>query len=130
MVRTVGLIYRKDKPLSRAALGFIEVVAEFARAVQPQAELAPPLTPRKASESLLKQAANPSHRGPGCDRSAIVEAFVSPPDACKPIGARLERFVTCEGDNWSARTPELIRFGKSLDPVAHGSAVVLPRLAA
>ena len=51
MVRTVGLIYRKDKPLSRAALGFIEVVAEFARAVQPQAELAPPLTPRKASKA-------------------------------------------------------------------------------
>ncbi len=51
MVRTVGLIYRKDKPLSRAALGFIEVVAEFARAVQPQAELATPLTPRKASKA-------------------------------------------------------------------------------
>jgi DNA-binding transcriptional LysR family regulator len=31
MIRSVGLIYRKDKPLSRAALGFIEVVAEFAR---------------------------------------------------------------------------------------------------
>ena len=51
MVRTVGLIYRKDKPLSRAALGFIEVVAEFARAIQPQAELEPPLTPRKASKA-------------------------------------------------------------------------------
>lgn len=31
MIRTIGLIYRKDKALSRAALGFIEVVAEFAR---------------------------------------------------------------------------------------------------
>ena len=31
MIRTVGLIYRKDKALSRAALGFIEVVADFAR---------------------------------------------------------------------------------------------------
>jgi DNA-binding transcriptional LysR family regulator len=51
MVRTVGLIYRKDKPLSRAALGFIEVVAEFARAIQPQTELDPPLTPRKASKA-------------------------------------------------------------------------------
>jgi DNA-binding transcriptional LysR family regulator len=34
MVRNLGLIYRKDKPLSRAALGFIDVVAEFARQVQ------------------------------------------------------------------------------------------------
>ena len=51
MVRTVGLIYRKDKLLSRAALGFIEVVAEFARAIQPQAELEPPLTPRKATKA-------------------------------------------------------------------------------
>jgi DNA-binding transcriptional LysR family regulator len=31
MIRTLGLIYRKDKSLSRAALGFIEVVVEFAR---------------------------------------------------------------------------------------------------
>ena len=31
MIRTIGLIYRKDKALSRAALGFIEVVGEFAR---------------------------------------------------------------------------------------------------
>ncbi len=30
MIRTIGLIYRKDKPLSRAALGFIQLVAEFA----------------------------------------------------------------------------------------------------
>ena len=31
MTRTLGLIYRKDKPLSRAALGFIEVVLDFAK---------------------------------------------------------------------------------------------------
>jgi len=30
MIRTLGLIYRKDKPFSRAGLGFIEVVGEFA----------------------------------------------------------------------------------------------------
>ncbi len=31
MIRTIGLIYRKDKALPRAGLGFIEVVADFAR---------------------------------------------------------------------------------------------------
>lgn len=31
MIRTLGLIYRKDKTLSRPALNFIEVVVEFAR---------------------------------------------------------------------------------------------------
>jgi DNA-binding transcriptional LysR family regulator len=31
MIRTIGLIYRKDKALSRAALGFIEAIADFAR---------------------------------------------------------------------------------------------------
>ena len=31
MIRTLGMIYRKDRPLSHAALGFIEVVIEFAR---------------------------------------------------------------------------------------------------
>ena len=30
MIRTIGLIYRKDKSLSRAALGFIQIVSEFA----------------------------------------------------------------------------------------------------
>lgn len=30
MIRTIGLIYRKDKALSRAALGFIQLVSEFA----------------------------------------------------------------------------------------------------
>jgi DNA-binding transcriptional LysR family regulator len=34
MVRNLGMIYRKDKPLSRAALGFIDVMAEFARRSQ------------------------------------------------------------------------------------------------
>ena len=31
MIRTIGLIYRKDKALSRAAIGFIEVIADVAR---------------------------------------------------------------------------------------------------
>ena len=30
MIRTIGLIYRKEKALSRAALGFIQLVSEFA----------------------------------------------------------------------------------------------------
>ena len=34
MVRTIGLIYRKDKPLSKAGLGLIEVTADFARDAQ------------------------------------------------------------------------------------------------
>ncbi len=34
MIRTIGLIYRKDKALPRAGLGFIEVVADFAREAQ------------------------------------------------------------------------------------------------
>jgi DNA-binding transcriptional LysR family regulator len=32
MVRTLGLVYRKDKPLSKASLGFIEVVLEYSGA--------------------------------------------------------------------------------------------------
>jgi len=31
LMRTLGLIYRRDKPLSRAGLGFIEVMLEFAK---------------------------------------------------------------------------------------------------
>jgi DNA-binding transcriptional LysR family regulator len=46
MIRTIGLIYRRDKPMSRAALGFIEVVADFARnqngAGRPALEPVPP----------------------------------------------------------------------------------------
>ena len=34
MMRTIGLIYRKDKPLSKAGLGLIEVIADFARQAQ------------------------------------------------------------------------------------------------
>lgn len=30
MIRTIGLIYRKDKSLSRTSLGFIQLIAEFA----------------------------------------------------------------------------------------------------
>lgn len=33
MIRRLGLIYRKDKSLSKAALGFIEVISEYAGAV-------------------------------------------------------------------------------------------------
>jgi len=38
MIRTIGLIYRKDKALPRAGLGFIEVVADFAREAQSKDE--------------------------------------------------------------------------------------------
>ncbi len=42
LMRTLGLIYRRDKPLSRGALGFIEVVLDFAKQAQmPQAQSAP-----------------------------------------------------------------------------------------
>lgn len=52
MIRNLGLIYRKDKPLSRAALGFIEVVVEFARAAEaPVSTKQPALRPRKTSKA-------------------------------------------------------------------------------
>ncbi len=41
MVRHVGLIYRKDKALSRAALGFIDTVLEKARASQWPVDVSP-----------------------------------------------------------------------------------------
>lgn len=45
MIRTIGLIYRKDKALSGAAIGFIEAVADFARGAtlpaRPTLEAAP-----------------------------------------------------------------------------------------
>lgn len=41
MIRTIGLVYRKDKALSRAALGFIEVVADFARSAESAGGVAP-----------------------------------------------------------------------------------------
>ncbi len=44
MTRTVGLIYRKDKALSRAAIGFIETVAEFARETEKRAAEKPKST--------------------------------------------------------------------------------------
>jgi len=46
----LGLIYRKDKALSRAALGFIEIVSEFA-GVQPVSKEAAPRGPRKATKA-------------------------------------------------------------------------------
>jgi DNA-binding transcriptional LysR family regulator len=39
LMRTLGLVYRRDKPLSRAALGFIEVVLEFAKRVESDGSL-------------------------------------------------------------------------------------------
>jgi DNA-binding transcriptional LysR family regulator len=53
MTRTIGLIYRKDKALSRAAIGFIETVAAFAReADEPAAEKPKaPASPRKSRVS-------------------------------------------------------------------------------
>jgi LysR family transcriptional regulator, low CO2-responsive transcriptional regulator len=39
LMRTLGLVYRRDKPLSRAALGFIEVVLEFAKRVETDGSL-------------------------------------------------------------------------------------------
>ena len=53
MVRNLGLIYRKDKPLSRAALGFIELVADFAKNRNKQkkeAETAAPAAGGKAAK--------------------------------------------------------------------------------
>jgi DNA-binding transcriptional LysR family regulator len=44
MIRRLGLIYRKDKALSKAALGFIEVTLEHAGETQP--ELLPVRAPR------------------------------------------------------------------------------------
>lgn len=38
MVRTIGLIYRKDKPLSRASLGFVRLVSAFAESGEPAGE--------------------------------------------------------------------------------------------
>ena len=60
MIRTLGLIYRKDKALSRPALNFIEVVVAFARQSEaksksrPQAQPSGPLPaqgPRKAAKA-------------------------------------------------------------------------------
>ena len=50
MIRTLGLIYRKDKAFSRAALGFIEIVSEFAGAQLVPKEAAP-RGPRKATKA-------------------------------------------------------------------------------
>ena len=58
MIRTLGMIYRKDKPLSRAALGFIDEVVEFAQRAGSSAQKERPankekvlLSPRKASKA-------------------------------------------------------------------------------
>jgi DNA-binding transcriptional LysR family regulator len=51
MIHTIGLIYRKDKPLSRASLGFIEVIADFARSVAAAPEETAAFTPRRTSKA-------------------------------------------------------------------------------
>jgi len=50
MFRKVGLIYRKDKALSKAALGFIQVILEHAGSLGPASDQA------KRQESLTSQA--------------------------------------------------------------------------
>jgi hypothetical protein len=40
MIRRLGLIYRKDKALSKAALGFIQVILEHAESETPVSESA------------------------------------------------------------------------------------------
>ena len=49
MIRTIGLVYRKDKAFARAGLGFIEVVAEFARNTDAGSAKRYPLKQSKAS---------------------------------------------------------------------------------
>ena len=51
MVRNLGLIYRKDKPLSRAALGFIELVADFAKSRVKEKKDEKPATPAAESKT-------------------------------------------------------------------------------
>lgn len=50
MTRTIGLIYRKDKALSRAAIGFIETVAEFARQAEKKVVAVKPKGSRTAAK--------------------------------------------------------------------------------
>jgi DNA-binding transcriptional LysR family regulator len=50
MMRTIGLIYRKDKALSRAAIGFIETVAEFARKAEENLAVPKPKVSRVATK--------------------------------------------------------------------------------
>ena len=45
MIRTLGLIYRKDKALSRPALNFIEVVVAFARQSEAKSKSRPQAQP-------------------------------------------------------------------------------------
>jgi DNA-binding transcriptional LysR family regulator len=47
MVRHVGLIYRKDKALSKAALGFIQVVLQYAGAGRASGSGKPPQVEKK-----------------------------------------------------------------------------------
>jgi hypothetical protein len=42
MIRRLGLIYRKDKSLSKASLGFIQVTIEHAASRDPQISLTIP----------------------------------------------------------------------------------------
>jgi len=49
MIRTIGLVYRKDKAFARAGLGFIEVMAEFAKSPDTASAARYPLKQSKAS---------------------------------------------------------------------------------
>ena len=51
MIRKLALIYRKDKALSKAALGFIQVILENAGAEDPAAN---PSKAPKAAASLVE----------------------------------------------------------------------------
>jgi len=50
MIRTLGLIYRRDKAFSRAALGFIQIVSDFASKDVPVEETKPH-GPRRATKA-------------------------------------------------------------------------------
>lgn len=50
MIRTIGLIYRKDKALSRAGIGFIEAIADFAR--NSETREVPPVRPQPARSKV------------------------------------------------------------------------------
>jgi len=46
LIRRVGLIYRKDKALSKAALGFIQIVSQYLSAEETRAEKDKPKAPK------------------------------------------------------------------------------------
>jgi DNA-binding transcriptional LysR family regulator len=57
MVRQLGLIYRKDKALSKAALGFIQVILDHAGTVDPTLKASRiPVTVRQPASPDTKEA--------------------------------------------------------------------------